>query len=112
MREYCKLNPQAVVASLQQAINGEIDRSMRAIFINVDEDAAKVIVYCHGKIPDDIIEDFDASVMTQMYADFDGDPNLSFEFIRLDEPAPIPCDGVRVFALKNQQYDYADRGRA
>ena len=47
-----------------------------------------------GSWPSEVEDDFDASVVTQVIADFPyperGDPEVHYEFVRLDGNAPLP----------------------
>lgn len=91
-----------VLLSLQRALLGEITPTMRAVAVQWSAERIVIRVYTDGEAPADVREDFDASVVTQVVADFSlpdrGDPKVEFEFTRFDAPARLPDWGVLVYA--------------
>jgi hypothetical protein len=90
----------SVLLSIHRALLGEITPQMRAISVEWLSGSIKIWVYHDGKISSDIIEDFDTSVITQIYADFPQPNFVDFEFIREDFPNRINAGEDLVFALK------------
>ena len=93
---------QAVLLYAQRALVGEIDPCFKAISVEIAEDVVKFFVFTDGTHNDDIVEDFDAMVMTQMVSDFPDfdtrDPKMDFEFIAEEEP--LSAKGVLIYAKK------------
>ena len=96
-----------VLLSVQRALLGEVTPEMRAGSVGWSAAEIRVRVYVDGPISDDVRDEFDACAITQIVADFAwperGDPRVELEFIRVDEPAPIPYVGAPVFARARQQ---------
>jgi hypothetical protein len=99
-----------VLPSIVRALVGEITEDMRAIAFAVDWPARliEIRVYTQGEASDETKEDFDASAITQIVADFSfpekGDPMVTFSFQRCDEPSLIPNWGSFVFARKGARF--------
>jgi hypothetical protein len=90
-----------ILLSLQRALLGEVTSNMRAISVEWSTDRIKIWVYYDGPVDEDIVDDFDASAVTQVVADFPypdkGDPKIDFEFLRCDIPQKIGNRGEFVF---------------
>ncbi len=73
--------------SIQRALLGEISSEMKAISVTISNALIKLRVYYEGVITEDLTEEFDASVITELVSDFpepkpDGnDPVIEFEFL-------------------------------
>jgi hypothetical protein len=91
-----------VLLSLQRALLGEVTAQMRAIEVEWSPTAILIRVFAHGPVTDSLRDNFDASVVTQVVADFPypdrGDPHVTFDIVRCDAPAPIAVSGTLVFA--------------
>ncbi len=91
-----------VLLSLQRALLGEITPEMRAVAVQWSPNRIAIRVYTDGEAPAEVREDFDASVVTQVVADFSfpdqGDPSVEFEFARCDAPTRLPDWGQLVYA--------------
>ena len=90
-----------VLLSVQRALVGEITPEMRAVSVEWSPKEVLLRVFVDGLVADQIRDDFDASVVTQIMADFIHsercEPPIEFEFIRVDDPVPIPNVGTFVF---------------
>ena len=95
---------EAALLSVQRALVGEIDPSMRFIAIEIVEGAIHLIVWHHGLLSEEVVDDFDAAVVTQVLADGVADLTLEnpvkFEFLRSDGPAKPVFRGTLVFGRK------------
>jgi hypothetical protein len=90
-----------VLLSVQRALLGEITPEMRAVEVEWSPECILLRVFTEGEANDKLQEEFDASAVTQIVADFPepdrNDPRVEFDFIRCDAPARIPVRGVLVF---------------
>jgi hypothetical protein len=88
--------------SVQRALLGEITPEMRAIEVEWSPERIMLRVFTEGEAGERLREDFDASAVTQVIADFaipaEGGPHVAFEFVRCDAPERIPVRGTLVFA--------------
>jgi len=79
---------------------------MRAISVDWSTEQIQVWVYVDGPIDEQVQEDFDAGVMTQIVSDFPdtdkGDPAANFTFVQCDAPQRLNCRGWWVYARKEQ----------
>jgi hypothetical protein len=91
-----------VLLSMQRALVGEVTPEMRAVAVQWSPERIAIRVYTHGEPPAAVREDFDASVVSQVVADFPcpdgGDPAVEYEFVRCDAPTRLPDWGHLVFA--------------
>ena len=99
-----------VLRAAQEALVGEVSPEMRAI--EVERNLAKVTlrVFTDGSAPDQLREDFDASVVTQFMANFTDlqpMPQIDFEFVRCDAPQTIPVRGRLVSARADTTFSSA-----
>ena len=99
----------SVLLSVQRALLGEVTPGMRAIAVDWDQERIQVRVFHDGPWDASLEENFDASVVSQVVADFPwperGDPRVVYEFIRLDGPGPLPelpNGGAHVYARNNE----------
>jgi hypothetical protein len=96
-----------VLLSLQRALLGEITPEMRAVAVQWSPARVTIRVYTDGEAPAEIREGFDASVVTQVVADFPyperGDPTVAVEFLRCDAPSRLPDWGHLVYARASRQ---------
>ena len=81
---------------------------MRAISVEWSPRRILVHVYHDGPAAESVVDDFDASAITQIVADFSypegGDPEVSFQFHEHAAPTPIPLAGELVFARAGEQF--------
>jgi hypothetical protein len=99
-----------VLLAAQQALVGEVRPEMRAI--EVEWNLAKVTlrVFTDGEAPDQLREDFDASVVTQFMANFtdlEPMPQIDCDFVRCGAPQTIPVRGRLVFARADTTFSSA-----
>jgi hypothetical protein len=91
-----------VLLSVQRALLGEITPEMRAVEVEWSPERILLRVFTEGEASEEVREDFDASAVTQVVADFPepdrDDPRVEFEFVRCDSPARIPVRGTLVFS--------------
>ena len=91
-----------VLISVQRALLGEIVDCMRAFAVNWSPEHVEIRVYTNGETSEDVKDDFDAAVVTQVVADIlqpeGSEPAISYSFERCDPPAPLPEWGRYVFA--------------
>lgn len=80
---------------------------MRAISVESSKGRVKIWVYHDGPVPKNIVDDFDASVVSQIVADFPYperiDPLIEFEFARCDFLEKLVSRGELVFLRKENQ---------
>lgn len=90
-----------VLLSLQRALLGQITRNMRAISVEWSTEKIMIWVYYDGTIDEDVVDDFDSNVVTQVVADFPypdkGDPSVDYQILRYDSPQKIKGRGELVF---------------
>jgi hypothetical protein len=90
--------------SVQRALLGEVTPEMRAISLELSQKVLRVTVFIDGLVDEDLVDDFDSAVITQIIADFPepdrDDPAVEFEFIRADVPAPLEPRGRWVYFRK------------
>ena len=91
-----------VLLSVQRALLGEITPEMRAVEVEWSPERILLRVFTEGEASEQVREDFDAAVVTQVVADFPepdrGDPRVELEFVRCDAPDHVPVRGTLVFA--------------
>jgi hypothetical protein len=85
-----------VLVELQQALLGEVSRTLRAVTVLYDDDSIHFDAYYDGKITDDAREAM-SRVETELIAAFPETHRISYSVKRLDFPALIPKDRVWVF---------------
>jgi len=72
---------------------GEVTAQLRTISVESLKATVKIYVYYYGPVPQNIVDDFDASVVSQIVADFpypeEIDPMIEFEFARCDLPGKL-----------------------
>jgi len=82
--------PARAYLSVQRALVGEITPNMRLISVEASAAEIHIWVYYDGPITEEETEDFDASVGTQVVADFPyverGEPRVLCHFVRHDVP--------------------------
>ena len=81
-----------VLLSVQRALLGEITPGMRAISVRWNNQRICIRVYHDGPWATEDSEDFDAGAVTQVVADFLPPTDIQYEFVRLDDDAPLPQD--------------------
>lgn len=90
-----------VLLSVQRALIGEVRPEMRYIEVILAQGMVRILVWHEGPSDPGARDDFDASVITQVVADFPdsgaGDPEIDFEFHRCDGPAKPLVTGVLVY---------------
>lgn len=86
---------------VQGALLGEITPWMRCVGVEFSFERIHLIVWYDGAHDEDVRADFDAGVVTQIVAHFpcpdQGDPEVSFEFVRCDFPERPEFRGVLVY---------------
>ena len=91
-----------VLLSLQRALLGEVTPEVRAVAVAWSAERITIRVYTCGEAPAVLRDEFDASVVTQVVADFShpegGGPEVAVQFERCDPPAPLPDGGQLVYA--------------
>ncbi len=87
---------------------------MRAVTAEWSSAEIRLRVYIDGKVTDVIREGFDASVVTQVVADFPwferGDPSVASEFVEAPSPAPLSLRGVPVFLRAGERVSSRGHG--
>lgn len=93
--------------SIQRGLLGEITPQMRKITVEITQQLIKLWVFWDGPFDHEAVEDFDASVITEIVADFAwperGDPKITLEFVRSDSPSRIEHRGICVYARKENR---------
>lgn len=99
-----------VLLAVQRALVGEISPGMRAIAVEIDPAQVWLYVYHNGPAEEAEIDDFDEAVMAQLEADvtelspLEGpEPEVGFNYVRVDEPEPVPAYGHLVYARKGTE---------
>ena len=91
----------SVLLSVQRALIGEITPEMRFIAVEFSQSLIYITVYVDGFINEQRRNDFDASAVTQVVADFcwpeRGDPSTQFSFVRCDYPQKPTFRGTLVY---------------
>lgn len=81
---------------------------MRAIAVQWSPRQIAIRVYIDGEASQAVRENLDASVVTQVAADFPfpdrGDPEVTFDFVRCDAPAALLTWGHLVFARADTRF--------
>jgi hypothetical protein len=99
----------SVLLSVQRALVGEITPEMRAVEVEISPKRVVVRVFTDGEAPESVREDFDAGAIAQVVADFpcpdEEDPEVAFEFERIDAPRPIVARGTMVFARAGTRFE-------
>jgi hypothetical protein len=95
---------EVALLSVQRALVGEVDPSMRFIAVDIVAGGIHLIVWHYGLLSEEVVEDFDAAVVTQVLADgvadFALEHPVTFEFLRSDGPAKPVFRGTLVFGRK------------
>ena len=100
-------NRRELLASIHSALVGEIDTCMKAIYVTCDKVEIKLSVFVDDTYTEEVLEDFDGIVISQIMADFPlagyQDPAVvKVEFFKVPDPLPtLPNRGVIVFRKKN-----------
>jgi hypothetical protein len=108
-----EVNRANTLLSLQRALLGEITPGMRAVSVRWSSRQILIRVFHDGPWAALVEEDFDASAVTQVVADFpnpeQGDPEILYEFVRLDGDARLPQDlpenEAFAYARNNEKWD-------
>ncbi len=106
----------SVLLSVQRALLGEITPGMRAVSVSWGRTSICIRVFHDGPWPPSVEEDFDACAVTQLVADFPyperGDPEIRYEFLRLDGDSPLPLLGEReAFAYARNEEKWSALGQ-
>jgi hypothetical protein len=93
-----------ILRSVLRALLGEISSEMQAISIEWFPESIKVWIYCNEELSSEAKEDFDAAVITQIYADFPYPNFVDFEFVRIDVSERVKLKGEPIFVLKGVRF--------
>lgn len=102
------MNKDRILLNIQRALVAEIDPSMRAICVEFGEKKFTLHVYVDDSFSEEIADDFDASVMTDLVADFsekEFSEGWSADFKFKQECGDLPIhSGTWVFAKKGVRF--------